>query len=45
METQQTRFRVEVKHPDETKEYLLKLDSKTPTAKASTIRDCEQRKL
>ena len=30
METQQTRFRVEVKHPDETKEYLLKLDSKTP---------------
>ena len=30
METQQTRFRVEVKHPDETKEYLLKLDSETP---------------
>jgi hypothetical protein len=30
METQQTRFRVEVKHPDKTKEYLLKLDSETP---------------
>jgi hypothetical protein len=30
METQQTRFRVEVKHPDETKDYLLKLDSETP---------------
>jgi hypothetical protein len=30
MEAQQTRFRVEVKHPDETKEYLLKLDSETP---------------
>ena len=30
METQQTRFRVEVKHPDGTKEYLLKLDSETP---------------
>src|SRR5277367_5505623 len=30
METQQTRFRVEVKHPDETKEYLLKLDSESP---------------
>ena len=30
METQQIRLRVEVKHPDETKEYLLKLDSKTP---------------
>jgi hypothetical protein len=30
METQQTRFRVEVKHSDETKNYLLKLDSETP---------------
>jgi hypothetical protein len=30
METRQTRFRVEVKHPDKTKEYLLKLDSETP---------------
>ena len=30
METQQTRFRVEVKHPDEIKDYLLKLDSETP---------------
>jgi hypothetical protein len=29
METQ-TRFRVEVKRPDETKEYLLKLDLETP---------------
>jgi hypothetical protein len=30
METRQTRFRVEVKHPDKTKEYLLKIDSETP---------------
>ena len=29
METEQTRFRVEVKHLDRTKEYLLKLDSET----------------
>ena len=29
METPQRRFRVEVKHPDKTKEYLLKLDSVT----------------
>jgi hypothetical protein len=29
METQQARFRVEVKRPDETKEYLLKLDLET----------------
>ena len=30
METQQSRFRVEVKHPDKTKEYLLRLDYETP---------------
>jgi hypothetical protein len=30
METQQARFRVEVKSPDETKEYLVKLDLETP---------------
>jgi hypothetical protein len=30
METEQTRFRVEVKHSGKTKEYLLKLDSETP---------------
>jgi hypothetical protein len=29
METQ-THFRAEVKHPDKTKEYLLKLDLETP---------------
>ena len=34
METQQTRFRVEVKHPDKTKEYLLKLDSETPAGES-----------
>ena len=30
METQLIRIRVEVKHPDKTKEYLLELDSETP---------------
>ena len=30
MESQQARFRVQVKHPDKTKEYLLKLDLETP---------------
>jgi hypothetical protein len=34
METEQTRFRVEVKHLDQTKEYLLKLDSETPAGES-----------